>query len=265
MDRNHEIWDKSGQHYVKASDWRYLSDLSGQNPFGGMTNQLDASHPYTVTHYYWHHLRFFHPERIRSYFQINLSNQNMAQSHSYRNCHCHVGRWLPGKAQKRAYRCATNMYVFDNSDLNAAIKWEQKQQITCLDEDAIVTRALFVLICSELTILTIWRWALALPPPTHNTPLRLHKMNWSTKKRWNDSKGGWKTKGPPWIHTQLPFGDGLSCFFSFLLSFQNIPGPSINITESITSSLQTLKLKCMNEQIVSLSRLFTRTYVCMGG
>lgn len=67
-------WRRFGQHYVKAPDWRYLSDLSGETPFGEKLNQLDPFHPYMYMYIHshsiiltWHHLRFFHPERIRSY------------------------------------------------------------------------------------------------------------------------------------------------------------------------------------------------------
>lgn len=107
--RHETSWGGLGQHYVKAPDWRYLSDLSGEITFGEKLNQLDPFRPYTSHSIIltWHHLRFFHPEKDQIIFQMNLTNRNMAQSHSYRNCH--VGRSLPGRACILQYNvtCAT--------------------------------------------------------------------------------------------------------------------------------------------------------------
>lgn len=182
MDRNHEIWDtythtyvvKSGQHYVKASDWRYLSDLSGETPFGEVHGERLTNWMHPI-YYYWHHLRFLHPERIRSYSrwisQIRTWHKVTHTETATSGDDCRTERRAVDCCSIQT-TCATYVCIW----FKRCKEWE-KQQITCLDEDAIATRALFVwYVCSEYSENYLMKMSACTPPPCV-------KMNWSTKKR----------------------------------------------------------------------------------
>lgn len=136
-------------------------------------------------YYCWHHLRFLHPERIRSY------SRWISQIRTWHKV-THTETATSGddcRAERRAVDCCsiqTTCATYVCIWFKRCEEWE-KQQITCLDEDAIATRALFVwYVCSEYSENFLMKMSACTPPPLRENEL----IDQEKIAR------GWKTKWP---------------------------------------------------------------------